>query len=310
MDMKTTRRLLIGGLLLAAFILNGCSSDSSSDETTPQQSNANRNRTTEYSEAARMEMPRLKDSGTILLVHKTSDRVDPDGVNFSVEWDYEKKSQRWTAYQMTRRAAESHTSRYYGDPQYPMDPDLPRSYYLDNDYYWGSGFDHGHICPSADRLYSAEANYQTFFLTNMQPQYKNFNGSGNSGGVWLTMENKVRQWTPKNTSDTLYIVKGGTIDRVYLEGGAEDGVLQRIDGKLIVPKYFFVALLYKNSTGYRGLALWFPHNNEVHGYDALTDYALSIDELEARTGIDFFCNLPDDIEGQVERALPLSAWGL
>ncbi|MBO6287887.1 MAG: DNA/RNA non-specific endonuclease, partial [Prevotella sp.] len=203
-----------------------------------------------------------------------------------------------------------HTSRYYGDPQYPMDPDLPTSYYLDNDYYWGSGFDHGHICPSADRLYSAEANYQTFFLTNMQPQYKNFNGSGNSGGVWLTMENKVRQWTPKNTSDTLYIVKGGTIDRVYLEGGAEDGVLQRIDGKLIVPKYFFVALLYKNSTGYRGLALWFPHNNEVHGYDALTDYALSIDELEARTGIDFFCNLPDDIEGQVERALPLSAWGL
>ena len=236
MDMKTTRRLLIGGLLLAAFILNGCSSDSNTDETTPQQTNANRNRTTEYREAARMEMPRLKDSGTILLVHKTSDRVDPDGVNFSVEWDYEKKSQRWTAYQMTRRAAESHTSRYYGDPQYPMDPDLPTSYYLDNDYYWGSGFDHGHICPSADRLYSAEANYQTFFLTNMQPQYKNFNGSGNSGGVWLTMENKVRQWTPKNTSDTLYIVKGGTIDRVYLEGGAEDGVLQRIDGKLIVPK--------------------------------------------------------------------------
>ena len=39
-------------------------------------------------------------------------------------------------------------------------------------------------------------------------------------------------------------------------------------------------------------------------------YAISIDELEKRTGIDFFCNLPDDIELQVERNLVLGAWGL
>ncbi len=296
-------------VLLAVVVLTSCGSDDS-EEVVPKQTNINRNRTDEYPEAGRLEFPKLKTSNCILLVHKTADKNDPDGVNFAVEWDYEKKSQRWTAYQMTKRTGESHTGRYYGNPQYPEDPDLPSSYYWDQDYFYGSGFDHGHVCPSADRLFSAEANYQTFFLTNMQPQYKNFNGSGDYGGIWLTMENKVRQWTPKNTSDTLYVVKGGTIDTVYLEGGAEDGVLQRIGGKLIVPKYFFVALLYKNSQGYRGLAFWFPHNNEVHGADPLANYALSIDELEARTGIDFFCNLPDDTEAQVERTLPLNAWGL
>ena len=292
-------------------LMASCGSDETEEEVTPTQTtNSNRNRTDEYREAGRLEFPKLKSGTNIVLVHKTNDKHDPDGVNYAVEWDYEEKSARWTCYQLTKRTAEQHTSRYYGDPQYPADPDLPSSYYWDADYFYGSGFDHGHICPSADRLYSAEANYQTFYLTNMQPQYKNFNGSGHDGGIWLTMENQVRRWAPKNTSDTLYIVKGGTIDKVFLEGGAQDGVLMRIKDKLIVPKYFFVALLYKNSQGYRSLGLWFEHNNDIHGYDDLADYALTIDELEARTGIDFFCNLPDDTESQTERLLPLSAWGL
>ena len=93
------------------------------------------------------------------------------------------------------------TSRYYSDDnQYPLDEDMQANYYFDYDYIWGSGFEHGHICPSADRLYSREANYQTFFLTNMQPQYKAFNGSFNGSdsyknelSPWYRLEDKVRQ---------------------------------------------------------------------------------------------------------------------
>ena len=296
-----------------AVLTVSCGGDDA-EETIQPQTNSNRNRTDEYREAGRLEFPKLKSGTNIVLIHKTDDGYDPDGVNFAVEWDYEKKSARWTCYQITKRSTEQHTSRYYGNPQYPEDPDLPSAYCWDADYFYGSGFDHGHICPSADRLYSAEANYQTFFLTNMQPQYGLFNGSvkinGVYKGLWSSMENRVRKWAPRNTTDTLYVVKGGTIDRVFLETGADDGVLMRIKGKLIVPKYFFTALLYKNKSGYRALAFWFPHLNENHADDDLADYAISIDELEARTGIDFFCNLPDDAETQTERSLPLSAWGL
>ena len=39
-------------------------------------------------------------------------------------------------------------------------------------------------------------------------------------------------------------------------------------------------------------------------------YAISIDELEKKTGIDFFCNLPDDIEAVVESNMIPSTWGL
>ena len=36
--------------------------------------------------------------------------------------------------------------------------------------------------------------------------------------------------------------------------------------------------------------------------------AISIDELEKKTGIDFFCNLPDYIEDEVESSYNVDDW--
>ena len=192
--------------------------------------------------------------------------------------------------------------RYYpntskGETQYPFDPDLPASYYFGYDPFRGSSYDHGHICPSADRLYSSEANIQTFYLTNMQPQRKAFNS-----GLWQKMEEKTRSWisTGSKKEDTLYVCKGGTIDEVSSEGGVKDPILTILSNGLIVPKYFFMALLRKSNTGYKALAFWAEHLNEDHSNDPLGNYVINIRELERRTGIDFFCNLPDDIEEEVE----------
>ena len=35
---------------------------------------------------------------------------------------------------------------------------------------------------------------------------------------------------------------------------------------------------------------------------------MSIDDLESRTGIDFFCNLPDNVEDVVEKTYSASDW--
>ena len=176
-----------------------------------------------------------------------------------------------------------------------MDPDLPAQYYFDYDPFRGSGYDHGHICPSADRLYSRDANIQTFYLTNMQPQRHIFNA-----GIWEVMEQKLRSWmsTGSKAEDTLYVCKGGTIDAV--PGVTDDPILTTLNNGLVVPKYFFMALLRRSKTGYKAMAFWVEHLNEDHSNDPLTDYVINIRELERRTGIDFFCNLPDDIEDDVE----------
>ena len=71
-----------------------------------------------------------------------------------------------------------------------------------------------------------------------------------------------------------------------------------------------MAALSKNGSSYKAIGFWVEHLNEDHSNDALKGYAVSIDDLERYTGIDFFCNLPDDIEKQVESTFAPSSWNL
>ena len=276
-------------LLCLSSLFASCSDDDGNQA--DEFRNDNKNIVTTEPAVARLEFPKLKGGNNIVLVHKTNDKY---GINYSLEWDVDKKSQRWSCYEMYQ-GYQGNAGRYQDG--YPFDPGLPDGAYLDGDYFWRSGYDHGHICPSADRQYSKEANKQTFYLTNMQPQRNVFNA-----GIWQDMENRVRSWTPRNASDTLYVCKGGTID-------SENMIIERIKGKLIVPKYFFMALLLKNKYGYRAMAFWIEQKNEDHSDDDLKDYVVSIDELERKTGIDFFCNLPDATENSVESKVALNSWG-
>lgn len=273
--------------------------------------NTNKNEVTTDKAVTRLEFPKLKGGNSIIIVHRDGNNsaYDPDNVNFSTEWDCDLKSQRWSCYIITKKNRAKNTERYYDkNNQYPNDPALTSAQRWEKDYIYSSGFDHGHICNSNDRLYSANANYQTFYLTNMQPQYKVFNGSDPAHkyeGLWIKMENYLHGFK-LNDTDTMYVCKGGTIDK-------EENILMRIKNKLIVPKYFFTAILVKKMVNgqayYKSIGMWFPHTNVYHGDDKLSDYAMSIKDLEEKTGIDFFCNLPDNIERDVECKKILSDWG-
>lgn len=292
--------------IIALTSCGGSDSPGGIPEIPTAEKNANANNPkTSRKEVTRLEFPHLKGNGSIVLVHKTNDSYDPDGVNYAVEWDTSLKAQRWTCYQMHK--GYTGKAGYYGT--FTEDPDLPSyaRFANTNAMYTGSGFTRGHICPSADRQYSRTANIQTFYYTNMQPQYYNFNAGKNYTGVWVKMENRVRAWTGQlGTNDTMYVCKGGTID-------GKDNILMYIKSQLIVPKYFFMALLIKNSIGYKALGFWAEHNNDILRSVNLKDYVVSIADLQQKTGIDFFCNLPDEIENHVEN-LPKEniqqAWGL
>lgn len=132
----------------------------------------------------------------------------------------------------------------------------------------------------------------------MMPQVKGFNA-----GVWANMEKWVRSQIHIGSRDTLYVVKGGTID------DPSQIKSDKVHG-MIIPEYYFMALLMKNSTGYK--AMGFKIEHKVSSDSNLAKYVVNIDTLEKFTGIDFFCNLPDAIENHVE-SLPLEnvlrAWG-
>lgn len=292
-------------LMMAAAALTvascGGDDDPSDGGGTTTSGNANANSTSVSKYASRLEFPRLKGGTSIVLTYTTSDSY---GVNYSVEWDTSKKSQRWSCYQMYK--GYTGDAGYYGE--FEEDPNLSAELRFSDtsSYYRGSGYTRGHICPSADRQYSKLANHQTFYYTNMQPQYYAFNAGEGYEGIWVKMEGKVRTWANSLGTDTLYVCKGGTIDK-------EEQILERVKGELIVPKYFYMALLWKHNSEYKALAFWAEHVNATAPNAKLGDYVISIDELEQKTGIDFFCNLPDDIENSVESQSTTAikrAWGL
>lgn len=253
----------------------------------------------------RLEFPQVK-SGERIIVNKTTgdSQYNPTGINYCVHWDDNLKCQRYSCYQMCESMKTANTQRYYSkEDQYPYDTRIPESCQFAYDPFWGSGYDHGHICPSADRLYSFDANYQTFYLSNMMPQVNGFNAK-----VWANMEQKVRDWAKKSNCDTLYVCKGGTIAPT---ADCMDAVMLTRAGGWIIPKYFFMAMLKKKGDTYGALGFFIEHKSL--DTNVLTPYVVNIDELEKKTGLDFFCNLPDDVENRIE-ALPVEniirAWGV
>ncbi len=243
-----------------------------------------------------IEVPAIEDR-TMYVVHSTH----RFGVTYSLEWDKDRKTQKWAAYTLTPTNNTKGWGRgswngylwkgvvWSGDP-FQEDSIIPGSYRTSLSDYRGSGYDRGHIVNSQDRLMSENHNGQTFYLSNIQPQKREFNG-----GIWLTLENKVHDLgTSLRGQAALYVVKGGTTKST---AKCPKPFKDRSMGSrnIPVPQYFWMAVVRKNFYGeYAGEAYWTNHDNPTW-YEAIT-----IDELEERLGFDLFHNLPGSDAGGLE----------
>ena len=260
---------------------------------------------------SRMEMPRLQ-AGDIFIVHQSTD-ITSRPVNYSVAYDAGKQHSRWVAFRFDatmKKDKDVGRKDYNILPQYPQDPLCNATPSDDASF---SGYQHGHLCASADRLCSRVSNDQTFYMSNMSPQIGSFNQQ-----YWTIYEQFVQTLGLKGCisdtngyrwADTLYVVKGGTIDDGQILGTVS------VDKKRMpVPKYYFIALLKVKNNLYSSIAFWVEHRAYDAGTvlkndrDEVMAHAISVDELERRTGIDFFCNLPGTLEHSVESTFMSAAW--
>lgn len=250
-----------------------------------------------------IELPALRNSANDIFLSPTTTFDGEQVTTYSIEYDKSKKHSRWVAFKYYNVTGQTNWNRndwkqteWGGDP-WQSDPRVSQADQRVQSDFGKQGYDRGHICASSDRLYSRDANEQTFYYTNMSPQKNYFNT-----GIWGDLEGKVRTWGRSNTfRDTLYVVKGGTIDQesqiwTYISG----------DKTKPVPKYYYMALLCKKGETYKAIGFWMDQSTTVK--PALSQCAKSIDELEELTGIDFFHNLPDNLENAVESKYAISAW--
>ena len=248
--------------------------------------------------ASMLEIPALKGGSMNQFITHTTKRNGKDYPTYSLEYSYKYKHSYWIAYRF-----DNTTGGNVGrNEAYKPDPELPSQYAAKHNDYTNSGYTRGHLCASSDRQYSKEANQQTFYMSNISPQ--SGNGFNQSGSAWNTGEDKVQAWgyNISRSTDTLYVVKGGTIGEGMIKG--------YIKNEIAIPKYFFMAVLFRSGDNYKAIGFYLPHENLKDDPDKKDPkkYLMSIDALEQETGIDFFHNLPDNIENTVEATYNVNDW--
>ncbi len=154
--------------------------------------------------------------------------------------------------------------------------------------YSRSGYDRGHMCPAADNRYSQVAMDECFLMTNMCPQTHTLNA-----GDWNDLEEKCREWG--RIYDHVYVVSGP----IYTSDTPKK-IGQRRRFKIAVPDKFFKVVLMEKNGEYGALGYVMNNNDDKR---PLEDYAVTVDEVERITKMDFFHALPDDIEERVERVM-------
>ena len=175
--------------------------------------------------------------------------------------------------------------------EFVKDPLLKKNYSLSSDYR-GSGYDRGHMCPSADMAFSEKAQAQTFYMSNITPQKPKFNR-----GIWKELEEQVREWAKEN--DSLYIVVGAVYSKRPKRLGLD---------RVAVPSYFYkVVVDISEKDGYKAIAFYMK-NHEYPDSTNFMNFAISIDSLESLTNIDFFSKFSDSVTYELEKSVDKSLW--
>ena len=272
--------------------------------------NINANEVDEKISVAALEVPHLNSQNTYVDHYVTfadGSRV----LNMAIEWNTVKKHAQWVAFAFDDITAwDKNVGRTNA---WGVDLELPESMRTDNSYHTSDGFDRGHLCASEDRQYSKEANEQTFLYSNMSPQLNTFNG-----GFWMKLEARIQSWgysVGSGTYTNVYVTKGGTLNELAANLVGADNISTTAEGYTIkglaCPKYYYMAVLAERDGTYQSIAFLVPHDGTLPKNPTAEDlqqYMVTVDRLEEKIQVDFFCNLPDDVENEVESYYDVNSW--
>jgi endonuclease G len=196
---------------------------------------------------------------------------------------------KWVAWHLTSEDL-GNADRYNC---FSADPGLPSGWYrvVTGDY-TGSGYDRGHMCPSADRTDTPEDNRATFYMTNILPQ-----APGNNQGPWVQLENYERELVAGGNE--LFVISGGS-------GSKGEWQSRNTQVKITIPSHTWKAILIlpeglqdldRVDANTQVLAVRMP-NEDIRSRD-WREFITSVDALEGLE-LDLFSSLPKEIQAVIE----------
>jgi uncharacterized repeat protein (TIGR01451 family) len=191
----------------------------------------------------------------------------------------------WASWDLTANdlGSSGRTSSFYTDTNLP-----PNFYRVNTDDYSGSGYDRGHMCPSADRTTNSAVNKLVFFMSNIIPQAPN-----NNEGVWGTFEGYCR--TLAESGNELLIICGPSGFNGTLIQPGQSIFVPQYTWKIVVvvPPGSDTNVLNRIDATTRVISLKIPNSNGVSS--SWQNYVTSARQIEVDTGYTFFTALPADI---------------
>lgn len=215
--------------------------------------------------------------------------------NYSLLYDKSYKTAMWVAYPMCQdHFGSGNLSSWNPDPQIGIE------FQVDVSSSYGGIYSRGHQIANADRNGISAMQRQTYYFTNSTPQIQN----GFNGGIWATIEGRMRDNVGSSVQDTVWVATGAVFQTV----GGNETVQQIAHGSVMVyrPNYYFRVGLKKKGTGYTSIAFWLEHK----AYSGVTpsNFVKTVRQVEELTGFDFFANLPQQVQDEIETRTNSSDW--
>ena len=217
----------------------------------------------------------------------TLTRLENQG--FSVGYDERRKVSAWAAY---RLGANLGLHSFARPSRFRVDSRSQAR--VSHEAYTGSGYSRGHLAPNYAIMtrYGRRAQPQTFFMTNVVPQRQALNG-----GPWAALEQRIAR-DYANQFDAVWVLTGPLFDddAEWLASGVE------------IPDAFYKVVVREATSTPRALA--FIMAADARGPVALDTFLVSIDDVEAWAGLDFFHELEDPVETTLEGTRARTLWPL
>ena len=226
----------------------------------------------------RLEIPISKKQNPSLLLYREG---------YTASYNPETRTPNWVAWHLTANHTDGPVKR--NGISFQADQDIPEPR-VDTYDYMRSGYDRGHMCPAGDNHWNQKAMEQSFLMTNVCPQVPALNS-----GLWNTIEKQCRTWAEQYGD--VYIVCGP----IYFN--QKHKTIGK--NKVQVPEAFFKVILCLRD---KPKAIGFICRNASAKGHNKNYYVNSIDEVERITGLDFFSQLPDNIEQRVESHADITEW--
>jgi endonuclease G, mitochondrial len=204
---------------------------------------------------------------------------------FTLSYSEAHEQAEWVAYELKKSQVKNSN---FERPYFVQDRSVATGS-ADWRNYKNSGYDRGHLVPAADREFDYDAYHETFLTSNISPQNHDFNA-----GVWNKLEQKTRYWAKKH--DGVFVITGGVLT---------DGLPTIGEEAVSVPTAFYKIIFDKRKEGNKVIAFLIPNAPTDKSF---YDYAVSVDEIEARTGIDFFSQFSSAVQDKLENGINKKGW--